>query len=318
MTVPYDPNEHASLHALVADLDALLALPMEHEKRLGLAAQRDGLQMRIAAYEQVQAAADSGSVHHLIRALDSTDPEKAADASYLLIGAGTPVVPYLLERLERAEGAAASRIVRTLGRIGTPVDRIVPALLAAVREGRVQRGGGAALADIGAPALPYLIAGLKDDAEAQLLAIIHALRWLGRAAAEATGELLRLLSSERTVVRAAAAQALGEVGTPPERILPALLQACRDSDAAVRAAAVFAVACMDSAPGDVLAELEAALSDSASDVRRAAASGLKRVGVAGGAAIPALQAAMHNEFDEALFDEMEAALDHLYALKFRD
>ena len=99
--------------------------------------------------------------------------------------------------------------------------------------------------------------------------------------------------THQVVVRAAATRALGELGEPGERVLPALAQATRSTAVRLRYQAVTALGQIGVVNDEVAAALDRALaSDTAGHVRRAAAHAMGRMSWSGAHKISALGGAL--------------------------
>jgi HEAT repeat protein len=166
---------------------------------------------------------------------------------------------------------------------------LVPRLLRVLRSRRVgqsvRAAAARALGQIGAPAVPGLLAALRDAEEDVRRAAAAALGEIGDAAA--VPGLLAALGDAEEDVREAAAAALGQIGAPA---VPGLLAALRDADWRVRREAAKALRRIGDAaavPG-----LLAALRDADWRVRREAAWALGWIGDA--AAVPGLLAALRD------------------------
>jgi len=165
---------------------------------------------------------------------------------------------------------------------GILVSRLLRVLRGRRVEDSVHKAAAAALGEIGAPAVPGLLAALRDAEEDVRRAAAAALGKIGDAAA--VPGLLAALGDAGWYVREAAAAALGQIGAPA---VPGLLAALRDADADLRRAAAAALKQIGTpaVPG-----LLAALGDADADVREAAAEALGQIGDA--AAVPGLLAAL--------------------------
>ena len=160
-----------------------------------------------------------------------------------------------------------------------------------------------ALAEKGAPVVPALLEVLREEAPARCrhnvgrsqanpaggnpsdLYAVHALSAVGSPAAAA---LTAALQDGEWAVRAAAADALGNIGARARPAVSALLQALEDENTWVRRNALEALGTIGSSGGGVLSGLLAALPDEEHIVRRNAASALSKIaGPAAGEAVPA-------------------------------
>jgi HEAT repeat protein len=208
----------------------------------------------------------------------------AVESGYAQVMRGM-LVPRLLRvlRSRRVGQSVRAAAARALGQIGAPA---VPGLLAALRDAdwNARLAAAEALGEIGdAAAVPGLLAALRD---ASLYVREAAAKALGEIGAPAVPGLLAALRDADWNARLAAAEALGEIGAPA---VPGLLAALRDESRQVRKAAAWELGKIGDAaavPG-----LLAALGDADVDVREAAAWAL-RIGDA--AAVPGLLAALRD------------------------
>ena len=182
----------------------------------------------------------------------------------------------------------------------------LPALLAALRasDEAVCLRAAYALAAMGAAVVPALVDVLREEAPARRrlnagrsqanpaggnpsdLYAVHALSAVGSPAVAA---LSAALEDGDWAVRAAAADALGNIGVRAKPAVPALLCALNDDSTWVRRNALEALGTIGRAGGGVLSGLLAALQDGEHVVRRNAAIALSKVaGPGAGAAVPAL------------------------------
>ena len=137
-------------------------------------------------------------------------------------------------------------------------DGSLPKLLAALRAGDEAGCLRAvyALAALGAPAVPALIDVLREEAPARCRlnagrsranpaggnpSELHAAHALGAVGAPAVAALSAALEDGEWAVRAAAADALGNIGTPAQAAVPALLRALGDDSMWVRRNALEAL-----------------------------------------------------------------------------
>jgi HEAT repeat protein len=196
---------------------------------------------------------------------------------------------------------------------GAAANRSLAALLAALcgsDEARCLRAA-YALAAMGAAVVPELVEVLREEAPARWrlnagrsqanpaggnpsdLYAVHALSAVG---APAVPALSAALGDGEWSVRAAAADALGNIGVPARPAVPTLLRALGDDSMWVRRNALEALGTIGSAGGRVLPGLWAALQDEEHAVRRNAAIALSKLaGPAAGEAVPALAEALRRD-----------------------
>ena len=173
-------------------------------------------------------------------------------------------------------------------------DGSLPKLLAALRAGdeAVRLRAVYALAALGAPVVPALIDVLREDAPARCRlnagrsranpaggnpSELHAAHALSAVGAPAVAALSVALEDGEWAVRAAAADALGNIGTPAQGAVPALLRALGDESMWVRRNALEALGTIGCTGAGVLSGLLAALRDHDRLVRRNAAVALTKV-----------------------------------------
>jgi HEAT repeat protein len=158
-----------------------------------------------------------------------------------------------------------------------------------------------ALAGMGAPALPALLAGLQAEDKAVARNAAYGLAALG---APAAAGLVEQLGDERAQVRGYAAFALGEVGLADKEVaqrgVAGLAQLLHDPDEWVRRNTAEALGSLEvtSHPTAHVQRLDAlcqALTDPDEQVRFNSCLALARVGRAAAATIPALQMALKDE-----------------------
>ena len=173
-------------------------------------------------------------------------------------------------------------------------DRSLPQLLAALRasDEAVCLRAVYALAALGAPAVPALLQVLREEAPARYRlnagrsranpaggnpSELHAAHALGAVGAPAVAALHAALEDGEWAVRAAAADALGNIGAPARPAVPALLRALRDDSMWVRRNALEALGTIGCTGAGVLSGLLAALRDEDGLVRRNAAVALTKI-----------------------------------------
>jgi HEAT repeat protein len=216
--------------------------------------------------------------------------------------ASAPDVAALARALHDADGAVRDRAARTLGDRRDP--DAIPALVAAVGEGRGGRGAVWALTQFDDPRLVAPLAGALSgpDATARALAA-GKLAELGDPGA--VPALVAALRDSDAHVREEAARALGRLGDPAA--LDPLLYALRsDAGDHVREEAATAVGTLGAADGRAADLLLAALGDRHIMVQRAAAEALVALG-------PHAQARLRNLASRPAAPGREAALRALAA-----
>ena len=179
-----------------------------------------------------------------------------ADAAPDAVAEGS--LAQLLAALRANDETACLRAVYALAALGA---RVVPALIEVLREeaparcrlnagrSRANPAGGNpselyaahALGAVGAPAVGALGAALEDGEWAVRAAAADALGNIGAPARAAVPALLRALGDDSMWVRRNALEALGTIGCAGAGVLPGLLAALRDADLLVRRNAAIAV-----------------------------------------------------------------------------
>ncbi len=146
-------------------------------------------------------------------------------------------VPALLELLGPSEDDSYERkeirydAARALAHIPAATATSAPALVVALNSEDYSLPGIAAdaLAEMGEPAIPYVISELNSDDEERLERAISILSEIGPDAASAAPALVPLLASESWNVRYEAGAALRTIGTS-EAAVPALIEILEDND----------------------------------------------------------------------------------------
>ncbi|MCE2450662.1 MAG: HEAT repeat domain-containing protein [Candidatus Latescibacteria bacterium] len=166
------------------------------------------------------------------------------------------------------------------------------------------------LAEFGAPAVPELVAAMREEAlatieetEAKTPDNAHgtnptsgcAALALASIGAPAAGALAGMLSDEHWWVRAVAAHVLGRLGASAMEAEPALRKAMRDRHWWVRRNALEALSAIGVFSATLIADLTDALGDEDYRVRRNAALTLAKCGEAGCIALAALHEMLEDE-----------------------
>jgi HEAT repeat protein len=197
-------------------------------------------------------------------------------------GGGPEDLPALLEALKKPDPHARRSALEDLGRLGAPA---LPALVATLKDAdgrvRVAAAGAALLVDPkNAGALEVLVASLKDPAALVRRLAAEALAAGGPEAGAAGSGLAELLGDKEEDVRWAAADALGELGPAAAPAVPALVKLLGDRDPVFRSLAADALGQgARGNPGAVAAALSAALKDGDRRVRESAARSTLELGL---------------------------------------
>ena len=145
----------------------------------------------------VACQSDEQRAETLVSRLGDTEVSRRADAADALVKMGPEAIDALIQGLSNENPQIREMSVWTLSEIKTPAARIVPAIISSLTdpEETIQVVGSVALQGLGEPAVPYLI-----DA----------------------------LTAPSAEIRLNAAYALGEIGTPLDTIIPALINRLTD------------------------------------------------------------------------------------------
>jgi len=227
---------------------------------------------------------------------EETSGEAAAHILGLIGPRAVDAVPDLIAVLNRRQAPTAlrSQAVFALGRIGEPSDSIVPALIAALTDNKMEIRARAveALGLIGPrarEAVPALAAALKDHEAIVAIKACQALSFIGES--DAAQALLAAFQDKRPEVAVAANQALWHLGPKADPVLPALLSLAEDPiEKSAPARNLLA-----SFGSHVVPFLVKALRDKEAARREAAADALGRIGPPARAAVPELLAALKDK-----------------------
>ena len=180
----------------------------------------------------------------LVAQLGSRDAVRRAEASETLIAMGPEAVDALIQGVSDKNPQIREMSAWTLSEIGVPTDRVVPAVISILADPdeNLRVMGSVALQNLGEPAVPYLIDALK---------------------------------AESAEIRLNAAYALGEIGTPLDTILPALIRTLTDPEWNVRRLVVRALVTIGTPALDSLIQ---ALHSDDPDLRRMAERALNDIG----------------------------------------
>jgi len=133
------------------------------------------------------------------------------------------------------------------------------------------------LGHCGRPAVPYLLARLRQADDRTLDTVIIALGNAGPDAAPAVPELTRFLSAEESLRRGYVVWALGRIGPPAAPAVPGLVRLLTDRSWLDRRDVAKALGGIGPDARDAVPALESALKDEDAGVRAAAAEALKRI-----------------------------------------
>ena len=216
-------------------------------------------------------------------------------------GEAKKVAPALVDAFKKEKDARVRyKIAWALGKMGADAAAAVPDLIAALADKEVAYRAAETLGEIGPAAkaaIPPLIAALAKPE------ITHAAAAaLGKVGRDAMPALLDATKSKESIVRAGAAEALGELGgrspashvggggaEPAQKIVPTLSALLKDANDDVRYRAAAALKALGAQAAPAVPALVAALKDKRRDVRNQSAQALGRLG---SAAVPALVEAL--------------------------
>jgi HEAT repeat protein len=204
------------------------------------------------------AGENKGVKGHLLKQLKDASQEIREKAADDCVQMGARAVPTLIAAIktkevitmvscedECSQGWEASN---ALTKIGIPA---VPFIVAALKDHRpaVRAQAVTTLGNMGVQAnsaIPVLIKALKDSDHWVRLSTANALGKQGPAAQPAIPSLIKTLMDPRANVRTYSASALGDIGPVARPAIPALRQALKDSDGYVRGAAADALVKIES------------------------------------------------------------------------
>jgi HEAT repeat protein len=189
-------------------------------------------------------------------------------------------VPALIEGLKDKDQLVAINAVAALGDIGPSARDAAPSLLQLSGYGDfivLEPFVGAALADMGEAVVPELIAALKEGSLERRRVAAYALGSMGVQAQGAVKGLTAVLADKAWILRSLAARALGNVGKGAKTALARLREATDDKIALVRIPAALAV-WQVSGETAYVPVLTRSLGDEAIPVRQAACSALATIG----------------------------------------
>ena len=180
----------------------------------------------------------------LVAQFGATEAARRTEASKTLVTMGTEAIDALIQGVSDESPQVREMSTWTLSEIGSPAARVVPVLISTLADPdeNIRVVGSVALQNLGAPAVPYLIEALK---------------------------------AESAEIRLNAAYALGEISTPLDTILPALIGTLTDPEWNVRRLVVRALVTIGS---PAVTPLIQALNSDDPDLRRMAARALGDIG----------------------------------------
>lgn len=216
----------------------------------------------------------------LIAALKSDDEAQrhsATNAILLIHPAAKTAVPAVTALLK--DPAQAERAAYVLGRFGEDAKDAIPALLDLVLKSDAPPTAFLdALAQIGPPAVPALLAQVEKLAPSMITRDHWALKVLKNIGTSALPELREALKSPNTSVRLAALGTIAELGPEAREARPDILKLGNDADPLIRATLLSAMVSIDSSTSRALKNIEASAQDAHPLVRAAAASAAAALG----------------------------------------
>ena len=180
----------------------------------------------------------------LVNQLGDAAAVRRTQAAEALVEMGPEAIDALIHGLSNENSQIREMSAWTLSEIKAPAARVVPALISVLTDPdeNIRVVGSVALQSLGEPAVPYLIDALTADA---------------------------------AEIRLNAAYALGEIGTPLDTILPALINTLTDPEWNVRRLVVRALATIGT---PAIEPLIGALNSPNPDLRRMAERALNDIG----------------------------------------
>jgi HEAT repeat protein len=247
-------------------------------------------------------AAAGSAVFDLSRALVDTDEQARAQAAWALgqiHQAPARIVPLLLHELSNNPPSVQQEIASALGQFGSDAKSAVNALLRCLdgagksekMDDDVRAAAAYSLGQIGEDAarvVPVLVASVHDQDAGVRRQSVQALGLFGDAARDGVSLLLQLLpespddageQDEEALaeLRSSAAEALGEIQTDAETVVPALVASLRDSDAGARQLKAEALGKFGSDAQAALPALRNLFQDEDADVRAAATNAVEAI-----------------------------------------
>ncbi len=256
--------------------------------------------VRIAAAESLGKLGSGASKYssRLVQLLDDRDAQVRTAASTALVRIGKGAVPPLLRSLNKGDPVFLQAAVETLGDMGSVA---VPGLVKSLQETHGQllerRYAALALARIGAAnrrVIPALIESLDDDKPDIRAAALEALGQIGPAAETAVGRLIATSADqgEPLEVRESALAAMARIAPADAAVNKALVAAVADGNPGIYKAAVAALvearARLSSGSQPGIAGLVQQLESGSEASRLAAARKLGEYGSFAVAAVPGL------------------------------
>ena len=236
------------------------------------------------------------AIPDLIQALQSDEEVVASAASDALVSIGSPSLEPLQMALGHANFRLRRRAAQVLARFGAKAKRAAPALVELLTDPQfeVHTAADQTLVQLGDDAIPALSAGLRDPQPGNRQVLLTT---LARCGPKGVPVILNVLKKDDSnFVRANAAEALGQERTPGPEVVQGLIQALSDLEEGVRAAAANALGQLGPDAKPAIGPLIAmAQGDRDAFSRKRAADALGRIGPATRASLDGLAAALHDQ-----------------------
>ncbi len=247
--------------------------------------------------------------------LKDKDPRVRASAAEALGGIGAraaEAIPALVASVKDKDPRVRASAAEALARSGPQAAQTVPTLskLLADEDADVREAAANTLGQIGKPAVPTLIAGLKSGNPVFLQAVTNALGKIGPPAVPALIETLTN-PKEKVLARQYAAIALTKVGSNPKEIVSALAGRLDDKESAIRRSAAGALGKIGPAARAALPRLIAMSGNETEDpvVREYAVRALTRIDPNDANVVSALIRVLEDENPQVREAAVEALLE---------
>jgi HEAT repeat protein len=223
----------------------------------------------------------------------------AVNALLTLQTAQKQVVDALLTLLKDPNPAFQERAAYVLGRLGEYAAPAIPEIIATASRANAPPAFQDALVQIGAPAVPVILAGAEHVDEGNITPDFWAVKALKSMGGVAAIPVSHGLTHPNANARLLAVRVLGELGTDAEAAIPALIQRLDDPDLRVRASALSALIATHAPLKNLQPRLEIAIKDPSPLVRIAALEAVGKLGEDGRSLQAAVVAALR-EHEETI------------------